>query len=948
MTLPIVTVYGKGIQIVTIDETPSPIDPPPVITPPPIPAGQHTALWEKYALDPTTVIYYDGRPTAQYVGNPTYHIPYLCKHNRGAYRPSTGKLYYGGGDFALSNGLTDDDGPSDANSALFSLDPLAPTTMTLEQHRFLPITKPDAIHMYGCDEGAMDWNTTSDRLIVSPNNANAFLPTTVYNNVANPNDSSAGLFIPVYVAANKFSHGGDWSAFFYVGRHFQMGLTHPDFPTFTYGQNIACYQEAKVTAVAFAGGTTTVTFAYRADYQAFGPMTFSAAAKGIAVTPVGPPDNCWRESGMVWYRESDKTYHAGLLEFNADTRTWTRINFKLNYYVSAGTNYPLNTAVVGVNVGRSMGCFAPASVTGRGDEFICLHIDFGGYYGAYHFEYATHVLNYYQADNTQAPTLPEPQGNNLDRAQGCIDPVGKKLYAYSPAENRLYQLDLVTHALIAILNPVKYDGAALPPQPVTSGDAAGCIWNADLGMIELYRGGENSSQYATLYLINPTTGVVSRVGDHLSDGTPMQGNMRWRCGNRTVFDPGGAFLTEVPTTRQIFVGAALTFQPLEIAPHLRVDEVYSDPVATDAKVATLQSRVPFRMWGGFAVDANGIAYLYGGNHSDMHSTAVDNCDLSKVVDGVMPWQQNIGPPFNDPAQTYRRPHLEPATYNGQGMYGSAGTGYLWYSATEVAWANTGPHMYTQFFAHPTEGLINLGAVPTNLVMPSTPVDSVFGVRGWNRTTGKFKAYEVLPNDTADMQLTDWTGTRSVWFNVPSSRDRTQIYDWTPSGLTYVTQLSQVLAGQFSYESFALWLEGNSYIVATANVAHTPDMGFNSKLWHFDRATNAASNITNPAYLALCAQGNPSACADRDHRKIWWLIGKDAAAPLLYFSTFDHPGDIRRAPMVDNPAFRVPVGAIIYQGFTGLRYWNNYLWIPVRGDNYFSSNYEARFWRIPVY
>ena len=156
----------------------------------------------------------------------------------------------------------------------------------------------------------------------------------------------------------------------------------------------------------------------------------------------------------------------------------------------------------------------------------------------------------------------------------------------------------------------------------------------------------------------------------------------------------------------------------------------------------------------------------------------------------------------------------------------------------------------------------------------------------------------------------------------------------------------------------MWLEGGKYLIATSGVEHV-GYALNKKLWLYDHATHTATDITSPSYKAFYdgdqAGGSAPACgnADRDHRKIWWLLGRDAAAPSLYYSTFDNPGNIRLMPTVDNPAFRPTSGPEIDAGFKGMCYWNNFLWIPLKTttpmeDNFTSHAYQTAFWRIPVF
>src|SRR5690348_5571712 len=111
-------------------------------------------VWDKYPYRSIVIRYADRMPVAQFQGSIASRAPYGSKHTRGAYRPSTGRLYYGMGDHQSGGtGLPQDAGDTNANSALYSMDPNDPTTITVENHRYVVAqSSADALQPAGADE----------------------------------------------------------------------------------------------------------------------------------------------------------------------------------------------------------------------------------------------------------------------------------------------------------------------------------------------------------------------------------------------------------------------------------------------------------------------------------------------------------------------------------------------------------------------------------------------------------------------------------------------------------------------------------------------------------------------------------------------------------------------------------------------------------------------------
>src|SRR5690348_6299301 len=135
-TEPAAPATGAPVPSSAPSPTPTPIPPVPVSPPP--------GGWSVYPDDNVMILYADRKPVAQFQGSIEGRAPYGSKHTRGAYRPTTGRVYYGGGDHQCGgSGLPEDQGDSNANSAFYSMDPNDPTTIVMENHRYLTGGGPD-------------------------------------------------------------------------------------------------------------------------------------------------------------------------------------------------------------------------------------------------------------------------------------------------------------------------------------------------------------------------------------------------------------------------------------------------------------------------------------------------------------------------------------------------------------------------------------------------------------------------------------------------------------------------------------------------------------------------------------------------------------------------------------------------------------------------------------
>src|SRR5207249_1510007 len=175
------------------------------------------------------------------------------------------------------------------------------------------------------------------------------------------------------------------------------------------------------------------------------------------------------------------------------------------------------------------------------------------------------------------------------------------------------------------------------------------------------------------------------------------------------------------------------------------------------------------------------------------------------------WQQNLGPPF---PTGYRRSHVPPIT---DSVYGGTGGSWLWIG--DNTWQPSAPHVYTNHTTHPTLGLIALYKGPTNLIQPSTNNDSTDCLIAWNRSTGKWTALAKAPAGSNDLTISDWNCAlgKLVKFDVPSSGDRTTVYEWSPGGsVTQVAVLGTAVGTWGSFTGFSMWMEADRYLLCKDN------------------------------------------------------------------------------------------------------------------------------------
>lgn len=957
---------------------PPPPPPPPPSQPPPVVAGQSTSLWTS-TPDPLTVNFFDSRPVAQWSVPAYQHSDNAGKHIRGGYRVATGRVYMGGGDGILpGTGLADDSGGSSAQSVIYSIDAHSPASMTLEKHRYNLTSQgwaADSIQYAAADEGAMDWNTTTDRLVISPLSAFQTSTDAVYSGPSSTNR-------PRYVSATQFKLTGNQTATVQVGC---TGRLYLDCSAIAFvnvtgngytlanminnNQYYPGWVEIRITASSYDGTDTNVTFYRRPDLQSL-PFTSDAWGLSLLFPPGDASTQVWTDFGQAWFRTSDSTYHVNLVEWNPTTRVHYRIEFTCGrYYTNGVAGAPI--AATGTLV-VSNGVFCPASVTNRGDEFISLS---NSPYGAYHFEYSGLTFNSYSIN----PAPPNTNGGNpIDRSLGCLDTTRNCIWHYGAPTDSFYKYDIRNRVLYQVI--VRVDST----RPFAeTGDAGRCVYNSALDCVEVYADYPNGgSGLPCLFLIDckvldtnpadPTTAVI-KYGELLPNGEHIRGNFWIRAGDCTMASGGiDTALSGTNTyNRHVFYGKNLKWQALTQVPHNRVVPFAGgggntgEQAATEAAAATLEASVPFREYGHLIIDANGIAYYRGGGHSSYQGSEVDVCDLNAIVGTAMSWHQNDWTgSFSDPNNTRRRSHLPP---DSDGIYAFAGSSAL-ITGTDGGvpwWQPTAPHMYAVNTAHPTLGLLMAYYGPTNLSQPANTYDSVPAIISWNRSTGKWTSHANFLTNIPYLAGGDWNPTLGRWimFMGDGSADRLHVLDWSPAGgLVQDYDFKLPFSGfRNGRDDFHHWLHDDVYLLCYDNQLGD-STGNACSMYTYSYNSKTLTEITSASYRALWGGANNStenvyACRDGDHQKMWWMVGGNAGSPVvMYYSTFADPSNIKRLPSVDNTSFRIPNSAIVGSGHKGMAYWNNYLWIPTDGGTNLvggsgGQNGKARvtnFYRFPVF
>jgi len=864
-------------------------------------------------------------------------------------------VYYGGGDHQCGgSGLPEDQGDSNANSAFYSMDPNDPTTIVMENHRYLTGGGPDALQPAGADEGALAWDETTDRLICSP--VNSF---DQFQYAAQGAAPVAGALpcdwtrIPKFVSPTQFSLDNG-TAGMYVGQRIRLHLNHPDFPGYTPDRfyYTPSWMDVRITAI----NGNVVTFAPRPgtrikfdrDAIGFGPGVPQGDIRGTM----------WRDNGQVFYDDVAKLYYAGLLFMDPATRTWVREDFRIGIRArNNGTDFgmPKQSSLNSPN-----GMFVPASITGTHDCFVSFSNSGpdGGWWGYYEWDLVDHVVNFRVSDASSIP--PDWAGSRYDKEQPCLDRSGKAAYTYTPTDDGIYKLDFVTRQVTR---------QAKLGRPIASAGCGHSVWMDAIRSVFIASDGPQAGTgFPYCFLYAPDTKALTALGNTLPDGSAIRGDEVYQAPNTAIFDGGGVDGVP-PLARHVYrVGAttaatsAIAFEKLTVAPYLAISPTLYDKQATDTAMAQRMTDIPWRVFSSWTVGRDGMAYYRGGSHNGYPGSDTHNATLASGGTEVV-WRQNIGPPFDDSNQTFRRPHV--AGKDDLGTLGGIQGAYMYYrnDAVEQYWHMGTQHVYTRNVAYP-DGMLDLQKVPTNLVMPTTMVsdgngnfDAVDGLATWSPVTGKWTAIASISSASGTFLSTwDYAHDQLVLFN--SDGTITDVSQWSrgasgSTSIVYLGRLNGALIGSVGYTSWAEWLEGHKHIVYTDGQLDNDPTGSDlraRRLYVVNATPGAVSfnEVTTPAYRALY-DFNPedviTAC-DYEHRHIYFLKAKGhLAGAELYRSTYDDPGDIELVGTTNLTIDSIPgdISAKSETGHRGLQYVAGYLYCMVRGP----GGGDVDIWRVAV-
>jgi hypothetical protein len=918
---------------------------------------------------------------AQFMGTVT-----ISKHMQSFYHAGQDRVWFGVGDANSYAGSGNIDGyradfQGSNQPAIYSFDPDSPTTIRQE---IGSVPYDDAVYdeVVWCpaDEGFMTLDTDNDRAYVCPL------------------DSHGGGWVvdgptPTYASATSFTVTGDQTATFTARRRVLVLLNHS-----TGGANTP--KRGRVSSSSYNGSVTTVNLAW---WTHDSDITMSLTNPPTAIKL---EDATWQARGgwMIgdgygYFRETGAKWKKALLQINPTTRATAAVFFDVTGH---------NVAACGTDMNFKNCIFAPASTTMSGDPEIhsfqrISNLD--GQPNAWVFNLDTLVISKHALTGVGSV-----DGESFTQPWPCFD--GER-YAYTCSywEHKLTKWDVLTRTVVWskevtyqsewLFGSCEQNGTipsniygdpvvaedGVTEQAVVSTDLIWLHWNDEIKRIELIRTGERKSDVWFIDpaqdTLNDSTGGVELIAN--VDNNSLELNT-WdqvhipKLGTtppRTIMYGGLSFDTNRnshPDKMRIFVGSGKRqWEELSVASHPRItvtngssgNTTNSD--LTDARSPTDETRVIFRSWGGFHVSREGRAYYLGGGHGDYHGTEVDNCDLSAISGTSMPWRQNIGAPFNDSAQTFRRPHvpewLDDTGFDGLNNtgYGGSGSNWMWWDVSENTWQHDACHMFTSLDSHPTLGLLMgpPGNVPNNLILPANVRDHENGYKSWSPTTGKWTAHTSSFSTGLSVLLTynnsmfcgyNRDHDYMLWYYNNGFAD-SRFHQYTPGGSQQMASVSVATILPNSWHGCAFWLTGHQFlIVADGYELAAP------KWWLYTHSLTSPTleDVTPATYTTLqnAALQNGQLCFDYDHDRVWYLYGQDTNAPRLFWSPLSDLSNMQEASMTDTSGFRPTSNSTSEEGKKSLSYWNGYLWTVTRGDPWagatWSSANETRFWRVPVY
>lgn len=334
------------------------------------------------------------------------------------------------------------------------------------------------------------------------------------------------------------------------------------------------------------------------------------------------------------------------------------------------------------------------------------------------------------------------------------------------------------------------------------------------------------------------------------------------------------------------------WQQMSVAEHERTAPVFGDPAATDAGSPISGTLIPYRTWGSPILDrATGDVYLFGSMHGDYTGNDVDVLNLAEVSGTV------VG--HDPPPDRVRVPNAEDPAYGAGGpseqvWYEGKGTGTFPAQGVPEStwWQSYSMHAWERTQYHPVHGMLAIGSGVAAWPEGEPPTVQTNRVLGWQKTGAvagsgvqRWHNLAALPDEIVSGGahgggLSDYTGSATLMFAVPSSADRTRVFaldddaQWTEllnlSGLPYASPpgkggSAHIYLGGGRLLNIAEGVNGGS--IFRTSVFDAGEATFSAA-----RASDESGGAAFPAAWSAGRAVDPAnlfACADVGSQLIYW-------------------------------------------------------------------------------
>jgi hypothetical protein len=442
-----------------------------------------------------------GSPRPELASQPELLAPIRgSKHTAAIYRPSTGLVYHGWGDWnGVNNEGVDgffDQGGGSANPFVASWTPDDPTVMTREIGSLpVDVEANDRAWYVRADEGFVLYDSVDDRILVCP-------LTAFGGEFANPPEPE----VPRLVSPDQIAFAGDVTAKYAVRKKVLVFMDHP-----TGGADTT--KRGRITESVHDGGETTITIAWIDTER---PLTLESPTRVALSSEVGVGGWLIQEPTFPKYDEARERWYIYLGSWDMDARRWTPVAF------DAPTRELATSAF-------KAAVFAAPAVTGRGKEVHAFGSDEAGNGRVFVFDFAAQTLS----------VSSDEWSSGMNHAS-CHQPwpcTDGERYAYTWAwiESRVVRWDLRDR--VGTTFELSIDG-----KPITSAndgtdtylgnqakeDGIHCIWNADIRRIELWTNlrGQGAESFMQIFFVDPAASppTIELIAQADQNGEPIRTN----------------------------------------------------------------------------------------------------------------------------------------------------------------------------------------------------------------------------------------------------------------------------------------------------------------------------------------------------------------------------------------------------------------------------------------